>query len=368
MMVNEIKGTSEPWQSVIPQQMPWMSHYGPASLTTQFGQQSGSHLPNQPASQFNPTPHNDARLPQIQHPSVANFPTATTLTLPITVCPTSMVANNQFGSAVSMPSNCVTSTTYSYPSMQHIAQNSQHPTPPSYIQPNLNLSNYTQAAGIYNPNGSLTQLAHSAGVSVDQISNHKRSSMEIEDDLIKANEPPTKQLLSERKLFQQFGSLHIDGLLGESESELSQRGSSDDSDDDEQSQYSFKKGDKNEREEFNRYVYLLFKDKKNDGKPFVPSYSSLDRLAREERDKLSKAVVLWNPPMKNFLNQSNEDDDDDDDDEQFNYRDHKDFLKKPQDRSNQSVIISEVTFEEIDGDDASNNMSDHLDTDDLMLE
>lgn len=367
MMVNDIKGTSEPWQSVIPQQMPWMSHYGPASLTTQFGQQSGSHLPNQSVSQFDSTLQNGAPLPQIQHPSVANFPTATTLTLPITVCPTSLIANNQFGSAISMPSNCVTTTTYSYPSMQHIARNSQHPTPDSFNQPNLSLANYTQAAGIYNPNSSLTQLAHGTGVSSDQTSNHKRSSMEMEDDLIKANEPPTKQLLSEKKLFKQFGSLHIDGLLGESESGSSLKENSDDSEDEEQSQYSFKKGDKSGREEFNRYVYLLFKDKKNDGKPFVPSYTSLDRLAREERDKLSKAVVLWNPPIKNFLNQSNEDDDDDDD-EQFTYKDHRDFLKKPRDRGNQSVVISEVTFDEIDGDSTSNNMPDHLDTDDLMLE
>jgi hypothetical protein len=80
----------------------------------------------------------------------------------------------------------------------------------------------------------------------------------------------------------------------------------------------------------------------------------MDRLIRDERDKLNKAVILWNPPMRDFF--VNEVPDSDDDDE-IKYTDHKDFLKK-QPGDDDSIIITEVT------DDAE--IEDTIPTDDVM--
>lgn len=125
-------------------------------------------------------------------------------------------------------------------------------------------------------------------------------------------QPPSKQILSERNLFKKFGSLNLTGL------HMAEHPNNDD-DDDQDSEggtRSQSTGDQVDQEEFNKYVYLLFKDiegnqSKNPFKQFSAG-SAIDRLAREERDKLSKAVILWSPPVRNrFCNNSDDDDEDD---------------------------------------------------------
>lgn len=194
----------------------------------------------------------------------------------------------------------------------------------------------------------------------------------MEDEQIMADEPPTKQLLSEKKLFRQFGSLNIDGNTDHSDS--INNIDSDDSDEDDRSQIKLANKYSNApgREEFNRYVYLLFKDKKNDGIPFKPTNSALDRLAREERDKLSKAVILWSPPTKNqnsiFGNVEENDDnetEEEDEIEEFKYTDHKDFLRKPLTR-NSSLTITEV-FDD-DQRNSVNKERNNSDPDEVMLD
>lgn len=354
-MVNGLNNTSQPWQSIIPQQMPWMSSYGPDSLTTQFGQPSVVGVANQPVYGLGQNGQTEQNIVHDQHLSMVNFPTATTITSPVTVCPTSSNTNCQYGTITSMPSNCVTTTTHSYPLVQNLAQISPPSIPgnPNFIYQSS--SGGTQAAGIYNPSNSLTQLAQSSDVPIEKASNHKRSSVELEDDFIRAYEPPTKQLLSERRLFKKFGSLQIDGVA-ESNRGCPGEENSDDSEED----------SSEERQDFNRYVYLLFKDKKNSGESFAPGCSGLERLAREERDKLSKAVVLWNPPVKNFL--SDPVGEDESEDEEFKYTDHKDFLKHRNTSGDQSIIIEEVTSDELGNNNAERNASFPTDTDDAMLE
>lgn len=354
MMVNGINNTSQPWQSIVPQQMPWMSSYDQDSLTTQFGQSSVG-VANQPVYASGQDGQIEKNILHDQHSSMVNFPIATTLASPVTVCPTSSTINCQYGTITSMPSNCVTTTTHLYPLVQNLAQISSQSIPenPNFIYQNS--SSGSQTAGIYNPSNSLTQLAQSTDVPIEKLSNHKRSSVELEDDFIRAYEPPTKQLLSERRLFKKFGSLQIDGVA-ESSRGCPGEENSDDSEED----------SSEERQDFNRYVYLLFKDKKNSGDSFAPGCSGLERLAREERNKLSKAVVLWNPPVKNFLNDPGAEDESDD--EEFKYTDHKDFLKHHGTSGDQSIIIEEVTLDELGNNNAERNASFPIDTDDAMLE
>lgn len=160
--------------------------------------------------------------------------------------------------------------------------------------------------------------------------------------------PPTKQQLSESRLFKRFGSLQLDGetSTGNHDDEID----SDDSDDGRLVEGT------HDRKEFNRYVYLLFKDKKSNNLFDVSTSRAMDRFLREERDKLNKAVILWNPPMRNFF--VNEIPDSDDDDE-ITYLDHKDFLKSNS-GDNDSIIITEVE------DDAE--IDDAIPTDDVMLD
>lgn len=326
-----------------------MNSYGPNSPTTQFGQQPDIGIPAQ-------STHVGQHVVQDQHPFIVNHPTATTLTSPVTICPTSSVVNSQFGSTTGLPANCVTTTTSSYFLPQNLAQISQPPMlPQSCNLPNPHLA--TNATAIYNPGNSLTHLAPE--LPIERVSNHKRSSIEIEDGQNKAYEPPAKQLLSERKLFRQFGSLQIDGLVDKSGQAY------DENSDDSEDEHIQSNCNNSEREEFNRYVYLLFKDKNNDGRPFIPQCSGLERLAREERDKLSKAVVLWNPPIKNFFESSNEDEDSDDD--EFKYTDHRDFLKtRNGSKEEQSISIEDVTF---DGSGTTTgDVLCKIDSDDIMSE
>lgn len=168
------------------------------------------------------------------------------------------------------------------------------------------------------------------------------------------NRPPTKQLLSETKLFKKFGSLHLDKCHSANSS--SNSSSSDDDQDDfemagssqsSQTNYDTSTADK---DDINKYVYILFKDKKvNSSSPSFQNCfetnTTLDRLARQERDKLSKAVVLWNPPARNPYTVISEDDDED---EEFKYTDHRDFLKDQSrsSESNDSIIITDVTNED----------------------
>lgn len=151
----------------------------------------------------------------------------------------------------------------------------------------------------------------------------------MEDDLTEKEAPPTKQQLSESRLFKRFGSLQLNGDLAlgtkeDDDEEIVEVGS-DDSDSDSGGRIVDSK--QVDRKEFNRYVYLLFKDKKpnnlfNDGTP-----SAMDRLIRDERDKLTKAVILWTPPMRDsFVNTTVDNDSDDD---EIRYNDHRDFLKSP---------------------------------------
>lgn len=351
MMVNEINNNPQPWQSIIPQRMPWMNSYGPGSLATQFGQQSDVGIEGQ-SIQIG------QHFVQDQHSFMADHPTATTLTSPVTICPTSSAANSQFISTTGLPPNCVTTTTNSYALMQNLAQISQPPMLQSCNLPNHNLSNQTQTTTIYNPGSSLTHLAHSADSPTDKLTNHKRSSIEIEEGQSKVYEPPTKQLLSERRLFKQFGSLQIDGVVDESGQAYDE-----DSDDLEDGHFQSNHSDR-DRKEFNRYVYLLFKDKKNYNGQFITGCSGLDRLAREERDKLSKAVVLWNPPVKNFLDNFNANEDSDDD--EFNYTDHKDFLKNRNKSEEQSIIIEDITADCITA--TAEDVLEKIDSDDIMIE
>lgn len=350
MMVNQIKNTDASWQSTIPQQMPWMSSYEPTSFNMQFGQQPLSGIGSNII--VNPTdPH---LLMQQQHPSMANFPTATTLTLPVTVCPTTFAANSLLSSSLNAPQIGVTTTTQSYP----LILNSGLSTNLDHTLLNQNVSQtIDRVSQSFSPINSLTHMSSNSSPSTESY--HKRSSIEMEDDQIKALEPPTKQLLSESKLFKRFGSLHLDGA-GVEDSTVNNP-DSDESEDEQPDSLSI--NDKtHSREEFNRYVYLLFKDKKGEDMSFAPTNNTLDRLAREERDKLNKAVVLWNPRNK-FFEPADEDDDEEEDGE-LKYSDHTDFLKKPH--------VDTITISEVISD--SNNdavIAEEpllLDSDDVMLE
>lgn len=130
-------------------------------------------------------------------------------------------------------------------------------------------------------------------------------------------EPPSKQQLSERKLFKKFGSLQLN-IDGRPPSDTD----SDDSEGDDKTKPITKNTFTEGREEFNKYVYLLFQD--NGKSPMLPSYSTIERLAREEREKMSKALVLWTPPLSSLLSNQNQSSSDDED---FTYKDHRDFLK-----------------------------------------
>lgn len=366
MMVNEFKPESVPWQSTVPQQMPWMSLYQPVSYNMQFGgaQQQPFSAPGPSNAPLHPYDFAQHQL----HSIAGGLQTATTTT-PITMCPTTLAPNTVFTSGLpSVPHpNSVTTTTQSYPSyygppLQHqLNLNLSHP-PITHQQPPIETSPVIQ--DIFCTGGCLTHLP-GAPPTTNLEKQHKRSSVEMMDEHVQAAEPPTKQLLSEKKLFKQFGSLQLNPKLNDASLLNGDEDSDEDLDDSGTTEVSNLQGQN--REEFNRYVYLLFKDKKKDGK-FLPSNNTLDRLAREERDKLNKALVLWNPPIKNNFYDSNEDSSDDD---ELQYKDHRDFLKRPQTNSDRydSVIITEITDSSESGNQDGTQLADiALEDDDSMLE
>lgn len=175
------------------------------------------------------------------------------------------------------------------------------------------------------------------------VAHQKRSSVEMEDELTSLEAPPTKQQLSENKLFQQFGSLHIDKDDVCQDEEFV--------DQDEETSATNTGGVSQSRREFDRYVYLLFKDKESKSNLFAQqsaTNSLVDRLLRKEREKLSKAVILWSPPLKDSFQMVDSDSDDD-----FTYKDHRDFLKS----SKHSATISDaLTTTEISDDDVHISM------------
>lgn len=214
---------------------------------------------------------------------------------------------------------------------------------------------------------------------------HQQQGPSITEDCLPP-QPPQKQVLTERKLFKKFGSLHLDPKLTQTISSSD----SDDSDEDnintsasasDKDKGTFAQG----REEFQRYVYLLYKDSNsrnnnhNNNYPMSRSLATIERLAREERDKLSKALVLWNPPVENRFNlksslPQNSDDNCDGDvssngssDDDFTYTDHTDFLKKSY-SSNSSVVITDVTDIACNPFIAVNNDPSCVDPDDLMID
>lgn len=198
------------------------------------------------------------------------------------------------------------------------------------------------------------------------LPHQKRSSMEMEDDLTKKEAPPTKQQLSETKLFKQFGSLHIDNeqLNKEDKIEVENAEDSDTEDVTLDSNVLDDAKCRNVRREFENYVYLLFKGKDSRSPNPLPQQSGtsaiLDRMLRDEREKLSKAVILWSPPLKDSFQVA-----EDSDDEEFVYTDHKDFLKRPTDQDD-SIIITEISDSEDAGPASSMEATPLADSDDVM--
>lgn len=353
MMVNEFNKNAMPWQGSIPQQMPWMSSYQPTNSSMHFGQHPvvGSVANPLNISQ----PGEPQYVPSQQHPSIVGYPTPATVTMPVTVSPTSPAANFSHNNQAGFANNCITTTTQSYmkPTQQSVASTSSLYT----------ASTSCGSSSSYDPTGTLTHIPQPLDQSVgSSVQHHKRSSIELEDDMLVAEEPPTKQLLSEKKLFRQFGSLQIDPSFANT----SNLNDDDSSDSDDSSTHPSAPSSKS-REEFNRYVYLLFKGKSKDQTSFVPSNHTLARLAREEREKLSKAVVLWSPPIRNRFFDDN--DVSDDDETEFRYKDHTDFLKTPPTStthhlSNQIVTITELTEDET----KTSSCDDNQEADEMMLE
>lgn len=313
-MVNELTNNRVPWQSTVPQQMPWMSPYESGSSNNlQFGQPindftsvgvfSGIHVP---PGQFLPN-----------------------LTLP------DSSLSNQINTCVSPPYGPV-QPNFNQPQASGARSPLMNQLEPSIINlnqaPNYPVSATEQRDYIGQiPLTYMPALAHTSSACPQ-----KRTSIEMEDDQLVADEPPTKQLLSESKLFKQFGSLHLNPSMRPSSGSSSE---SDDSDEEIRSQNRLAPSNDQSREELNRYVYLLFKDKNQGDRPFIPENSTLDRLAREERDKLSKAVILWTPPPNHNLFGQDDTNQDSSDDDELSYSDHTDFLKKS---PNDSLTITEV--------------------------
>lgn len=296
MMVNEINKPAPSWQSIVPQQMPWMSTYTP---TTNVGLQFGQPVES--------------------------------LVGPIL---------NQTNTANPVAYKCLT----------QLAQDNQR-TKRSSFEMELDEQVSMETPLQEEPTNKFTD--------------------------VKPLRPPQKQLLTEHKLFKKFGSLHLDPNLSKAIS----TSDSDESDEDNNITYkdsksTFAQG----REEFQRYVYLLYKDtnsKSGNRVPLTNSLATIERLAREEREKLSKALVLWNPPIENHFNtksslpntgyegdKSNSSSDDDDD---ISYVDHTSFIKKSYGTDN-SIIITDVSDQICCPSLPVNDEPSCIDPDDLMVD
>lgn len=332
MMVNHPNNNPVPWPTTVPEQMPWLSS---SSSTTPCA--TGDPVPPMQfvGQTFEPDQHTTSRvhpimMQQQQIPATSTNLNLSTVILPHQQVPTTIISNNPFD-----------------PQQLCSINNNNN----SHISNQLNLSArlgpHAQLNSPPNFRASLTHIPHpivqpstpiTAYHSHHSNAQHKRSSIEMEDELTTQEAPPTKQQLSENKLFDRFGSLKLDGeRLQAVDIDLVDTDQANDDVDVDDSQPMAKTMSANDREEFNRYVYLLFKDKNSDSGFPSTSNSAVERLIREEREKLSKAVILWNPPPKNFVTEVSSDDDDED----FTYKDHRDFLKKPV-SNDSSVVIEEI--------------------------
>lgn len=331
MMVNQINNNSVPWPNTIPDQMPWLNSSAcPPGAPMQFvGEQ---HYPNSLGQA--PLPIAQSQPPQNVDNQEMPAPLGPTLQPITSPEPNPMIINNPF-----------------YPQQASVIQFAQMASPAPLdasameaTSAQLPYGQVPMANAAFE--GSLTQIPTSQPMPSFEppaysASSHKRSSFEMDEGLSPSEAPPTKQQLSENNLFQRFGSLHLDNELSTTTSEADKidcEGDAELETDSEPGTSTSAVQTVHDRKEFNRYVYLLFKDKKPDGKfPSIPS-GAVDRLIREEREKLSKAVILWNPPPRTNLFDEPDAISSGSDDDEFNYKDHTDFLKD----SESSVIITEV--------------------------
>lgn len=332
MMVNQYSTNNHPpWERTVPQQMPWVNPNAVNDQTIKFG----GICPNQTmsASEISPVPQTFTT--QQPMPSQSGMGVNVTPVPVSNIQPNYVTPSNMFDPISNPPFNPVSAHLLNQPCL---LQERIQPAISSNIQvsPNTETSptcpiNTDPLVSSLTPIPVTEQVASTS--TLDQM-HQKRGSEDMDDEIIKLDEPPTKQLLSEQKLFKQFGSLHLD-----IDEDLGYRveypDDSDGSDDD--SDNKSNQGPSSEREQFNRYVYLLFKDKKSNAASFGPTDNAIDRLVREEREKHSKAVILWTPPLKDSFYGNNESDSED---EEFNYTDHKDFLK-----SSPVMTMTEITEE-----------------------
>jgi hypothetical protein len=318
MMVNQLNNNSTPWQSTIPNQMPWLNSVA-TNPPIQFGQSTFAPAPVDPSVALSTTSPLVAPLPA--------QPAAIELTGQIQTPTPSHLLNNPFNPqqqmapAPQLNDNPVLASQQCsiYPIDQPVINGPVSPIRSGHFESSF----LTQLPQQQNNNTTYFE---------SQPLHQKRSSMEMEDEMTEKEAPPTKQQLSESRLFKRFGSLQLDGETTAKGDDQDDEIDSDDSDD------GRLVSSNQDRKEFDRYVYLLFKDKKSNNL-FTDSQSlAMDRLIRDERDKLNKAVILWNPPMKNiFVNEPS----DSDDDEEITYKDHRDFLKN-RTGDDDSIIITEV--------------------------
>lgn len=323
----------------MPQEMPWLSNNEVSDQTLRFGQfypAQANIAPQNPPAEF---PSNF--IPAQSIPSQSNVDTS--VISPVISSQSNYVTpRNMFDPISNPPFNPNTAHLLNQPCL---LQERIHPTSSSSIslQPNDQLKlNQASLTTDLLP-ASLTHLPLNESIRCVNTEAHlKRGSSDMEDDdLIKIEEPPTKQLLSEQRLFKQFGSLHLnkdEDALHYQVEYPDEEGSSDDETDNASSQKS------SEREQFSRYVYLLFKDKKSNAASFGPTDNAIDRLVREQREKHSKAVILWTPPLKSCIGEVNDDSDSDD---EVRYTDHRDFLKSNTQNSD-SITITEIVEDTAD--------------------
>lgn len=349
MMVNHMNNTTLPWQQTVPAQMPWMSSYTASDPTMQFGQTPMNPTDIVPPQSIATTISTSSLPSQPMLSSIASplQPTSNIYQANLNATPTPIepVIGNPFNP---QPFICQQANTCNtQPLSSCLPQASQLPN--QFPSPAFQDSHFVSTSLTQLP--PVQQTSPSSYPDLLRPLHQKRSSVEMEDDLTVKEAPPTKQQLSENKLFKRFGTLQLDGekLTGLSQDEELDSDSSDDSVGKEPGQ---------DQKDLNRYVYLLFKDKKSNNLFNESTSGAMDRLIRDEREKLSKAVILWSPPLKDSLINSLDQDDDDDDDE-FSYTDHRDFLKEPK-LDDDSIIITEVE------DDVPIAEIDQVETDDVM--
>lgn len=156
----------------------------------------------------------------------------------------------------------------------------------------------------------------------ERIKSKKRNSFELDDESI--HDRPVKQFLSEAKLFKKFETIHLD-----KDNSMSSDNSSD-SDDSLEDNIS-----SNRCNDLNHYVYNLYNNKTSDNNKFTNDCNcALIRLAREEREKLNKALVLYSPPSRYNYTVS-DDNNDCDDEKSSNVRSY----------NNDTLTITDVTNE-----------------------